>query len=250
MEAIEHLRAAGLNEPAENLQKMAHEMRAHLERERRDSGSPESHRPSGPPAERLEEMQKQIRNLSSQVQDLRNMMQKRDGDHQSGNAGEPRRRSDGPPRPEQHSRDRDGHHTDKQEGPSPNNPPGEPRNPSRPEDAKRDGLPRDGAGKTPQPPAPGDEAKEGARAESSSRRTPPPSEQDRARFMGLSDQGREKFVKEMRESRDKMMNSSPEERMKWAKALFEKIEAEDKLKRDKTGSAEDALRALQVKPPF
>jgi hypothetical protein len=309
LEAIQHLRAAGLNEPAENLEKMAHEMHEHLEREQRektdgkspgkpenamrehrdgdhrDSRRPDSWRPSfarpmwggGPPMifGRMEEMQKEIRSLSSQVQELRNMMKgrggdqqpstrkpdaPREGDHRDGNAG-------GPPRAEQHPRDGEGHRDGDRDDVSRNKQPDQPRNQPSHDDAKRDGPPRDSAVRNaPTPPqdAPprgnakrDGEHKDGARAESSSGVGRPSeldrarfSELDRARFMALSDRAREKFVQGMRESRDKMINSTAEERMKAAKELFDRVEAEDKAKGNESRAADDGLRALEVKPPL
>jgi hypothetical protein len=241
---------------------------------------------------RMEEMQKEIRSLSSQVQELRNAVKgrggdqqpsarkpdgPRDGDRRDGTADGPPRRPDGPPRAEQRGKDGEGHHDGDRDKASRDNPPGEPRNQGPSDDAKREGGPRDDAKRDgpprddakrdsgvrngPLPPhdgpprgdakregAPRDgERKDGARAEGSSG-VPRPTEQDRARYLGLSDRAREKFIKEMRESRDKMINSTPEERMKHAKELFDRVEAEDKVQGNE--SVDDALRALDVKPPF
>jgi hypothetical protein len=221
---------------------------------------------------RMEEMQKEIRSLSSQVQELRNMMKgrsgdqqqsarkpegPRDGEHRDGNTSGPPRRPDGPPHPEQHARDGDSHRDGDRDGATRNKQPDQPRNQPPHDDAKRDGAPSDGAARN--GPLRGDaprdgtqrdgEHKDGARAESSSG-AGRPSELDRARFMSLSDQAREKFVQEMRESRDKMMKATPEERMKAAKEIFDRVQAEDKAKGAESRAADDGLRALEVKPPL
>jgi hypothetical protein len=208
----------------------------------------------------MEEMQKEIRNLSSQVQELRKMMQNRGGDQQR-SARQPdgprdgdRRagNNDGPPRAEQHAKNGEGHHDGDRDNASRNNPPGEPRNQGPRDEAKRDNPPRDDA-KRDDPrrdgPTRDGERKDGARAETSSG-AGRPSEADRERFMSLSSHAREKFIEEMRKSRDKMMNASPEERKKFAKELFERAESEDRAKGSDSSSVDDALRALDVKPPF
>jgi hypothetical protein len=77
----------------------------------------------------------------------------------------------------------------------------------------------------------GGSTEQGVRSDGPRRDGPRPSEEDRQRFMALSDKAREKFMEKMRESREKMMNLSPEDRMRYGKAMFERIESEDKENR-------------------
>jgi DNA anti-recombination protein RmuC len=72
MEAVRHLRAAGLNEPAERLENMAREMREQFERQQQESGRRDGDRQRGPRGGgELRELREQIQRLTHEVEKLR-----------------------------------------------------------------------------------------------------------------------------------------------------------------------------------
>jgi hypothetical protein len=246
-EAIQHLRSAGINEPAEHLEKMAREMREQSHRQQQGSdGRPQMD------ARAMEDMKREIRNLSTQVQELRNMIQNRrpdelrqarpaeprpEGERRVEGGGNQPLRPDGPPqgdrRPHDGDQRRDGDRGRQQR----DNPPGEPRKDSPRDDGPRAGGPPD----QPRREAPAlrpeesrDKPRDESRRDDASAgpgRPPGPSGEDRERYMALSDKGKEKFRQEMMQNREKLMSLSPEERQKHAKEFFEKIQAEEKAQK-------------------
>jgi archaellum component FlaC len=74
MEAVKHLRAAGLNEPADNIEKMARHMREELEHARRESAA------AAPEAEHMQhamqEMHGELQKMAHAIDELREQVAK------------------------------------------------------------------------------------------------------------------------------------------------------------------------------
>lgn len=84
MEAIHHLREAGLDEPAEGLEKLAHKLREDVERREREHAGrgrePEKHDLAPrPPAGEMHAMREQIEKLGRAVDKLRAQLNRRGG---------------------------------------------------------------------------------------------------------------------------------------------------------------------------
>ncbi|MFN0077275.1 MAG: hypothetical protein ACKVY0_12460 [Prosthecobacter sp.] len=82
MQAVEHLRAAGLNEPAQGIEQIAQNMRREIEermkRQQAEAHGKEGKHPGGEkPHAELEEMRQQMRRMAEQIEQLQAELKKR-----------------------------------------------------------------------------------------------------------------------------------------------------------------------------
>jgi methyl-accepting chemotaxis protein len=71
MEAVQHLRAAGLNEPAESLEQMAHKMREEFERRGAPVGAERMEQAFGEIREGMEQLRRQMEKMQQELKELR-----------------------------------------------------------------------------------------------------------------------------------------------------------------------------------
>lgn len=81
MQAVQHLHAAGLHKPAEEIEGIARNMRREIEErmkhEQAEARGREGHRNDGKPHPEMEEMRQQMRRMAEQIEKLQMEMKKR-----------------------------------------------------------------------------------------------------------------------------------------------------------------------------
>ncbi|WP_395739577.1 hypothetical protein [Prosthecobacter sp.] len=79
MEAVEHLHAAGLHEPAENIEKIAQHMRREMEERMKQQQMAREGKPQGGPNAQgeMEELRRQLRQVQEEIEKLKMELKKR-----------------------------------------------------------------------------------------------------------------------------------------------------------------------------
>jgi hypothetical protein len=79
MEAVQHLRAAGLNEPADDLERQARRMREEIERHQRESGGDRKKEGEPSPGE-VHQLREQVERLSRELEETREELKRQRSD--------------------------------------------------------------------------------------------------------------------------------------------------------------------------